>query len=611
MKKSIFLTVLLAAFFVSAAIADPGDTLWTRTYGGTGTDQGYSLQQTTDGGYILAGRTNSFGAGGYDMYLVKTDANGDSLWTRTYGGGSDEDGESVVQTTDGGYIVAGWTGRYPYYDVYLVKTDANGDTLWTRTYGGSSTDKGWSVQQTTDGGYIIAGYTNSFGAGNWDFYLVKTDANGDALWTRTYGGTNADFGKSVQQTTDGGYIVAGFTSSFGAGCDDVYLVKTDANGDTLWTRTYGGSETDYALCVQQTTDGGYIITGFTGSFTGGGNVYLVKTDSSGDTLWTRTYGGSVYDEGRSVQQTTDGGYIVGGFTISFGAGNWDFYLVKTDANGDSLWTRTYGAGNDDWGYTVQQTSDGGYVFAGETNSFGAGDFDFYLLKIAGESLLPDVTIEILPNGPPVIVPQGGNFGFTGSLTNNIEDPQVSDAWTMAIGPQKETYGPFKMRRDVALEPGQTRTADFSQRVANLAPLGFYTYIAYCGDYPSTAIDSSFFELEVIEGQFTEAGEAGWVLTGSFLEGDLTDVPSEFALLSNYPNPFNASTNISFSLAEAGNVSLNVYDITGRLVVTLVDGQMDAGQHVVAWDASSVSSGVYFYKLTTADYSATKSMNLLK
>ncbi|MHC4540800.1 MAG: hypothetical protein ACYS74_13625, partial [Planctomycetota bacterium] len=167
-----------------------------------------------------------------------------------------------------------------------------------RTYGGSGDDIGSSVQQTTDGDYIVAGYTYSFGTGSSDVYLIKTDPSGDTLWTRTYGGSDIDYGYSVLQTTDGDYIVAGETQSFGAGPGDVYLIKTDPSGDTLWTRTYGGNGHDWGQSVQQTTDGGYIVSGQTNSFgPGQADVYLIKTDAVGDTLWTRTYGGYYYEEG--------------------------------------------------------------------------------------------------------------------------------------------------------------------------------------------------------------------------------------------------------------------------------------------------------------------------
>ena len=372
--------VLCALFFASFGQAQQA---WTRTCGGTGSDGANSVQQTSDGGYIIAGYTGSFGAGDTDVYLVKTNASGDTLWTRTYGGTSFDEGWSVQQTSDGGYVIAGTTYSFGAgdCDVYLIKTDASGDTLWTRTYGGTNEDKGRSVRQTSDGGYIIAGYTCSFGAADYDVYLIKTNASGDTLWTKTYGRTNDDEGWSVQQTSDGGYIITGTTASVGTGGWDVYLLKTNASGDTLWTRTYGGMSYDYGSSVQQTSDGGYIVAGWTESFGAGGNdVYLVKTNASGDTIWTRTCGGIHSDEGNSVLQTSDGSDIIVGETWSFGAGGEDVYLIETDASGDTLWTRTCGGTSGDWANSVQQTSDGGYIIAGVTASFGAGGEDVYLIK---------------------------------------------------------------------------------------------------------------------------------------------------------------------------------------------------------------------------------------
>ncbi len=356
---------------------------WTKTYGGSDDDWGCSVQQTQDGGYIIAGGTWSFGAGGYDVYLIKTDANGNVEWTKTYGGSSYDCGFSVQQTKDGGFIIAGYTCSFGagYADVYLIKTDAYGNVEWTKTYGGSDYDFGYSVQQTQDGGYIIAGKTCSFGAGGYDVYLIKTDANGNVEWTKTYGGGSDDCGFSAQQAQDGGFIIAGGTWSFGAGGYDVYLIKTDANGNVEWTKTYGGSSYDCGFSVQQTKDGGFIIAGYTCSFGAGyADVYLIKTDAYGNVEWTKTYGGSSYDYGKSVQQTQDGGFIIAGYTCSFGAGGADVYLIKTDANGNVEWTKTYGGSDEDYGFSVQQTQDDGYIIAGRTYSFGAGGEDVYLIK---------------------------------------------------------------------------------------------------------------------------------------------------------------------------------------------------------------------------------------
>ena len=309
---------------------------FTETFGGEEDDRAYAVQQTTDGGYIIAGRTESFGAGDYDFYLVKTDEEGNEEWYQTFGGEAYDIAYAVQQTTDGGYIIAGSTNSFGAgdYDFYLVKTDGEGNEEWSRTFGGVETDQASSVQQTADGGYIIAGRTESFGAGDWDAYLVKTDEEGNEEWYQTFGGEEYDAVYSVQQTADGGYIIAGYTESFGAGGWDAYLVKTDGEGNEEWYQTFGGEEYDAVYSVQQTADGGYIIAGDTTSFgAGSSDAYLVKTDEEGNEEWYRTFGGVALDAAFSVQQTADGGYIIAGRTESFGAGSNDAYLVKTDGEG--------------------------------------------------------------------------------------------------------------------------------------------------------------------------------------------------------------------------------------------------------------------------------------
>lgn len=310
-------------------------TTFQRRYGGTSDDAARSVQQTSDGGYIIAGYTGSFGAGQDDVYLIKTDSSGDTLWTRTYGGASDYDlASSVQQTFDGGYIIAGGTASFGagLEDVYVVKTNSLGDTLWTRTYGCALYDAGFSVQQTSDGGYIIAG-DDSGGVGFGRVYLLKTSSTGKTLWTRNYGHRGyINGGYSVRQTYDGGYIIAGRDLGvmyYTPGA--LYLVKTDKVGDTLWTRTY--CDPSSGNSVRQTSDGGYIIAGLNpfGQRSYLGRMGLFKTNSSGDTVWTRTYGDS--SSGYSVQQTSDGGYIIAGSVGSYGSNGCDVYLVKTQADG--------------------------------------------------------------------------------------------------------------------------------------------------------------------------------------------------------------------------------------------------------------------------------------
>jgi len=397
LKVSICSTALFLLYISAFAQPQPPDTLWTRTFGGYDGDFGYSIQQTMDGGYIITGYTYSHGAGSADVCLIKTDANGNEQWTQTFDVSFNDKGYSVQQTSDGGYIITGYT-EYCGGDsagVYLMKTDANGNEQWTQTFDGNDWDEGWSVQQTTDGGYIIAGSTWYYSANSGDVYLIKTDANGNESWMQTFGGSSDEHGYSVQQTSDGGYIIAGHTWSYGSGEYDVFVIKTDTNGNESWTQTFGGSSSDFSYSVQQTTDGGYIIAGKTYSYgTGESDVYLIKTDTNGNEQWTQTFGGSDWDAGHSVQQTSDGGYIIAGYTYSYGAGSGDVYLIKTDANGNEQWTQTFGGGNNDKGRSVQQTSDGGYIIAGYTGSCGAGSYDICLIKTEPDSLLPVMNNDI-------------------------------------------------------------------------------------------------------------------------------------------------------------------------------------------------------------------------
>jgi hypothetical protein len=260
---------------------------------------------------------------------------------------------------------------------------SGGIEVWQKTYGGSEWDGASSIQQTNDGGYIVAGVTNSFGAGGSDVYIIKLDADGNKVWEKIYGGSSSDGAYSIQQTNDGGYIVAGYTYSFGAGGSDVYIIKLDADGNKVWEKIYGGSSEDRAYSIQQTTDGRYIVAGYTNSFGAGGyDVYIIKLGENGNKVWEKIFGGSKWDEAYSIQQTNDGGYIVAGYTNSFGAGGSDVYVIKLDENGNKVWEKTYGGSSDVIMLnSIQQTSDGGYIVAGLINSFGARGYDVYVIRM--------------------------------------------------------------------------------------------------------------------------------------------------------------------------------------------------------------------------------------
>jgi hypothetical protein len=415
-KTTFFLTVLNTSIFAQAPAI-----LWTKTLGNESLhDTGNSVQQTSDNGYIITGTKDS------DVWLIKTDSSGDTLWTNTFEYG---EGNSVQQTSDGGYIIAGAGGYSPNSpDVWLIKTDANGDTMWTKTFGDSLWDYGNSVQQTSDSGYIITGSrSKSFSGSSGDVWLIKTDANGDTIWTKTFGNNLDHTGNSVQQTSDDGYIIAGTYNVFRSVYSlpsDVWLIKTDSNGDTIWTKIIRGSD---ELGYQSSTD-----------------------------------------VGKSVQQTSDDGYII------IGCKDDDIWLIKTDSEGDTLWTKTYDSGKNDWGNSIHITG------VAKTS----GDFsDVWLIKTAPE------------------------------ITSIDENPHA--------------------------------------------------------------------------------------------------VISGFQLHQNYPNPFNPTTKISFTIPKPEHFILNVYNTLGQKVATLLDQKMNAGSHDVTFDAPTLPSGIYFYRIQAGEFSQVRKMVLLR
>jgi hypothetical protein len=373
-----FVNLLAAALFLASSAA--AVERWTKTYGGASDDRAWSGMQNPDGSYIAAGRTESFGAGDKDFWFLKLNTAGDTVWARTYGTAGDERGSTVQPTQDGGYILAGVSLSGTDGDIWVIKTDAVGDTQWTRRYAGGNDQMGYMAMPTWDGGYIISGSTHAFGAGSEDVYLIKTNSTGDTLWTRTYGGTDYEMGYA-QPTPDNGYIIWGATASSGAGSTDVSILKTDSVGNTIWMKTYGGTDRDEGSQLRLTGDGGYIVAAYTWNRGAGqSDAWLMKLNASGDTLWTRTYGGTDYDEAYCLATTADGGYILSGQTRSFGAGDEDIWLIKTNGSGDTLWTRTFGGPNTEMAIGLEQTLDGGYVIVGYTKSFGAGDYDVYVIK---------------------------------------------------------------------------------------------------------------------------------------------------------------------------------------------------------------------------------------
>ena len=408
--------------------------------GGNNFEMPYSIEQTIDGGYIIAGTSNSSvngdvtgtNHGGYDYWIIKLDGAGVILWNKLYGGNADDIAESIQQTTDGGYIVAGYSSSSANGDVtgsnnglidyWVLKLDAAGNITWNKLLGGSNNDYCFSITKTTDGGYAVTGYATSSTTGNVtginhggsDVWVVKLDGSGNVLWNKLLGGTGDDDSYTIHQTSDGGYIISGDSNSsangdiiaINHGNVDGWVIKLDPNGNLTWNKLLGGSSSEGFFSSIQTADGGYIIVGYSNSSAngditatthGGYDYWIVKLDNSGAISWNRLTGGSGDEFGRSIKQTTDGGYIIVGNSTSGssgditdpGHGGSDYWVIKLNSTGTIVWNKLFGGNNTESAYGIIQLSDG-YMIAGYSSSSANGDVtptnhsgnnDFWILKL--------------------------------------------------------------------------------------------------------------------------------------------------------------------------------------------------------------------------------------
>lgn len=369
---------------------------WARTYGGTiagavGVSGARSALPTADRGYVVAGYTTSFGVGAYDVWVLKLDAEGNVGWQRTYGVaiGTFEGANSIQSTADGGYIAV---GRSPvpgtsFGDGALVlRLDAGGNVVWQKLYANGGFAN--AVQVAAGGGYLVVGVAAPPGGGGYDAWVLKMDDAGDVIWQRTYGSANTDWGTSVQPTADGGWIIAGTSQPPGTGILHAWVLKLDGAGNVIWHKTYGGTGDYAASAIQPTTDGGYIVTGHARSSPAvGDDAWVLKLGATGDITWQKTYGGPRHDYASSIQATADGGYIVAGSAGMSDVGPGDAWVLRLGASGDIIWQRTYGGPGLDEVYSIQPTTDGGYIAAGTTNSFGAGEYDAWLLKLDADGAI--------------------------------------------------------------------------------------------------------------------------------------------------------------------------------------------------------------------------------
>ena len=443
--------ILLLLFLFSKGLFVFGqfDTARITVIGGVHSDECREVVELRNGGYIAVGTTASFGQGNTDIYLVKTDTGGICQWSETIGQSGIDRGYSVKETFDGGLIIAGYTNDYGAfgYDFFLAKTDSTGLLLWTKTYGGSDWDFGYSVQQTSDSGFVICGESYSYSNGDADVLVVKTDLNGNLTWIKNVGGALADAGYSIIIDRTGNYVVAGKTFSYGNGNSDAYVISLNTFGDTLWTKTFGFSATESAFGIDTTSDGGFVICGVSNSFgSGNNNGYFVKLNSFGNQQWYQTYGGSGNCTANKILQCPDGGYIVAGTDNSFGAGGYGFSILRTDGGGFQEHAPTFGGPFDEQGFSVALSANGSVMFGGTTRSYGHGEEDVYLLKLPSDSVVQDYTLDIrLCSDTPVVAGINNYFSINFQTTvfpnpfNDWTEIKLADSWNKNHSYNFEVY----------------------------------------------------------------------------------------------------------------------------------------------------------------------------
>jgi len=350
-----------------------GRKMWRRNFGGYYFEFGKCIRQTPDGGYVMTGSTESWTHGGtgtdVDFVVFKLSIDGRKQWRKNLGGTGYETAYAIDASQDGDLFVCGGSDSYSHgaEDILIYRLDADGNKRWRKNLGGEGMDIGYDCQKTGDGGCIVVGDTRSFthGVDDVDIIVYKLDAGGAKQWRRNLGGLGDDQGRGVWHTSDGGFIVAGITDSFTQGAKDFLVYKLDAQGRKEWRRSLGGVLADSAYAIQQTRDGGFIVAGLSYTYTHGLEDMLVyKMDANGQKQWRKYYGGAFYDTANSVHQTADDGFILVGSSTSYTHGSYDFLAYKLAANGQKQWRKNYGGAYDDMARSVRQSFATASIIAG-------------------------------------------------------------------------------------------------------------------------------------------------------------------------------------------------------------------------------------------------------
>ncbi len=700
MKKITIITALLLAGTIVSAQSDL--IIWQKSYGGSDYDGASMIKQTADTGFVVAGYSWSDDGdvhnhhGWYsDGWIIKLNAFGDTMWTKSLGGSYYEYANSIIQTDDGGYIVALQTDsddgdvsvNFGSYDYWIVKLDSSGSIEWEKSYGGTGSDKAQSIVQTVDGDYIVAGFSNSINGdvsgniGGLDVWIIKLNNSGGLIWEKSLGGTDDDYALSMEPTSDDGYIIAGFTWSDDVditnnqGYTDYWVVKIDSSGNIDWQKTLGGSYWDYCYEAIQTSEGGYIVAGLTSSDDGDISInngyydyWVVKLDSSGLMEWEKSLGGSDDDGAYSIVQTSEGGFIVAGYTasndsdVTFNYGSEDCWIVKLNETGNIEWEQSLGGDSIDNAFSIIQLNDGSYAIAGYSNSINGdvtgnhGEVDFWLAKL---KCMPPVTPEICivtvdtTNGKNLIVwektPDVGIASYNiyretttadiYGLIGNVLYDSLSIFTDTASVPEQQSYR-YKISA-VDICGNESDTSAYHQTLHLSVTLGvppdkyqldwqdhyqgfiFYTYYIYRGLSPynlqlinsiSTSLTSytdldpipdtvNYYRVAAVKPDTCDPTGTAKTQSGPYSQSlsnideagvapGIAEITSYNGELNIFPNPFTSKTTIEFSNPNNESYKLIITDVTGKVMKVVENIQTSK----VEIEKGNLSSGFYLIEL---------------
>lgn len=594
------------------------------TYGGFNFDRATSIQTTIDGGYIITGSSSSFSSD-QDPFLIKINKYSNIQWSKVYHHlGYEEKLHSVQQASSGDYYLAGTIeGGFGFLDDLIMKVDSVGNIIWSKVFGGIEADDLRDIAITSGGEILVAGQNASFGAGAKEIQAIKLTEGGNVMWAKAYGNIWEEFGAIIIQLDDGNYAFLGATDISGYYDVRPLLIKTDSLGNLIWTKIYPGYVEDWGRYAIKIQSGGFLLLGDTRSYGLGGSmdIYVINTDSDGNVVWAKAYGGIGDETGRGAVQDNEGNYIITGFTNSFGLGGYDAYLMKITSSGDLVWFYTYGGYSNDYAYKIVQTSDSGYVMTGGNSSNSLGSEDLLLIKV---DKFGNSTCQNGPFNPNIFTIsnlEAVNYNLATSNVISINDfqlttitPNTAQNFICGIVPIELKSFNYRLENNdvVLIWSTATEINNMGFKILrNEIEIGF---VAGAGtttepreyDFKDENVKNGTYDYTLIEmdydGTINKIGE---------VEVTVANIPNEYFLDQNYPNPFNPSTRIQFAIPEKAYTTLRIYNSLGELIEELVNEVKEAGNYKVNLNADKLPSGIYFYQLNSGKFQETKKMILLK